>query len=140
MAPTVTNTIQYVTTSTLGNAADFGDLTVANRGASIGSSSNAVRGIWGGGYAPTVTDTIQYVTLATLGDAIDFGNLSNGNTSMPAGTASPTRVIIAGGGTTVKNDITYVQIATTGDSVDFGDLTLAREQPAGVSNGHGGLG
>jgi len=88
---------------------------------------------------PSATDTIEFVTIASLGNAKDFGDLSNGATTMPATTASPTRVVVAGGGTSVKTNITYVQIMTTGDSLDFGDLTLAREQPAGCSNGHGGL-
>ena len=147
--PAGSNVIQYVTTATTGNAADFGDLSVSKRGGCLGSSSNAVRGLFSGGYSPGTgspaarTDVIDYITLAALGNAVDFGNLSAVR-SLPGSTASSTRVVIGGGtqGSPLVevNIIEYVQIASTGNSVDFGDLTLTREQPAGCSNGHGGLG
>ena len=41
------NNISYITLTTLGNAQDFGDLTLA-RG-TAGSGSNATRGVFGGG-------------------------------------------------------------------------------------------
>ena len=143
-----TNLIQYVTTASTGNAADFGDLIATKRGGGLGSSSNAVRGIFSGGYTPgsdspaTRTDRMESVTLATLGNSTDFGNLSAAR-SLPATTASSTRVVIGGGsqGSPIAetNIIEYVQISTFGNATDFGDLTLTREQPAGCSNGHGGL-
>ena len=76
-SPTVYyNTIEYVTISTLGNSADFGDLTVAR--AQIGGAASPTRGIFMGGNIPsspnTVT-TIDYVEISSLGDAIDFGDL-----------------------------------------------------------------
>ena len=50
--------------------------------------------------------------------------------------------MIAGGtrSPNYSNVIDYVEIATIGNASNFGDLTDAREQPVGVSNGHGGLG
>ena len=146
--PAGSNVIQYVTTASTGNAADFGDLSVSKRGGCLGSSSNAVRGLFSGGYSPgsgspaARTDVIDFITLAALGNAVDFGNLSAVR-SLPGSTASSTRVVIGGGsqGSPLAeiNIIEYVQIASAGDAVDFGDLTLTREQPAGCSNGHGGL-
>ena len=46
-----TNVIQFVTISTLGNATDFGDLTVAR--SKLGSTSNGItdRGVYWGGFA-----------------------------------------------------------------------------------------
>ena len=40
---------------------------------------------------------------------------------------------------TRSNVIDYVTFSSTGNAVDFGDLTSARNFPAGLSNGHGGL-
>ena len=136
--------IEYVTISTLGNTADFGD-TSGNHAGGQGCS-NAIRGIFGGGYAPTVTNMMDYITIATLGNAIDFGDLSAEKRGIGAA-ASPTRGVFAGGGnpsTAAYNNIEYVQIMTTGNVIDFGDLTGsnsgAKRNPSGCSNGHGGLG
>jgi hypothetical protein len=82
------NVIEYVTTSSLGNGTDFGDL-YGNRESLVGTS-NSVRGLFsGGGVYPTPdigSDTaIDYVTIATTSNATDFGNLSTGTGSQPAG-------------------------------------------------------
>ena len=140
--PAGSNVIQYVITATRGNAADFGDLSVSKRGGGLGSSSNAVRGLFSGGYSPgsgspaARTVVIDYITLAALGNAVDFGNLSAVR-SLPATTASSTRGIIAGGtqGSPLAevNIIEYVQIASTGNSVDFGDLAYRPGHPYVVS-------
>ena len=37
------------------------------------------------------------------------------------------------------NTIDYVTIATIGNAADFGDSTLARLNPAGCSDSHGGI-
>ena len=67
------NTIEYMTISTFGNAADFGDLT--NTRANLGSTSNPTRGIFiGGDPGPGSTNIIDYVTIATTGNALDFGD------------------------------------------------------------------
>ena len=131
---TPTNNIQYITISTLGNAADFGDATstTENRGA----CSNSVRGIHGNSGSPV--STLDYGTIATLGNLVEFGDLTRDN-SYIAATASSTRGIFAGGGPDVDT-IDYVQIMSTGNAVDFGDLTNARRLAMGLSNGHGGLG
>ena len=77
-SPTITAMIQYFQFSTLGNCADFGDLTVARNSGSAGSS--ATRAIWGGGRtgppaAEALKDTMDYIEIPTLGNAVDFGNL-----------------------------------------------------------------
>jgi len=65
--------IDYVNIETLGNATDFGDLTVARNGGAAGASST--RALFAGGYSTSRENTIDYVTIATLGNATDFGNL-----------------------------------------------------------------
>ena len=135
------NNIDYITTSTLGNSADFGDKIQAQSHG--GSFSNAIRGVTGGGVADSsgnITNVIQFVTIATLGNSQDFGDLTYSSRIMGSA-SSTTRGLFAGGlNPTVLNTISYVQIMTTGDSIDFGDLTSTSYGVSGLSNGHGGLG
>ena len=63
-----------ITIPTLGNAFEFGDLSVGRSTSSAVSSKT--RGVWGGGYTPSNIDVIDYVEFATQGNAVDFGNLS----------------------------------------------------------------
>ena len=137
MTPSVTNHIEFITMSTLGDAADFGDCATANGNG--GGCSNSVRGIFnsGNGYGPIM----EYITIATLGNSIDFGDNTFDGTGNLGGMASPTRAVFAGGANPSASDIIeYVQIMTKGNAVDFGNLTVARNYPTSVSNGHGGLG
>ena len=68
------NLMEFLTIPTLGNAVEFGELSVARSTASAVSSKT--RGVWGGGYAPSSSDVIDYVEFATQGTAVDFGNLT----------------------------------------------------------------
>ena len=130
------NLIQFITISTLGNAADFGDLNEL-RG-SVAGASNATRGVFMGGFKPAAQSTIDYITISTLGNATNFGDLSTAN-YYNAGSASATRAISGGGGSPFTNTIEYIEIPTTGNAVDFGDLTQKRRHLEACSNGHGGL-
>ncbi len=113
------STIDYVTFSTEGNAADFGDTTSARY--AMGCSSNTVRGINGGGHTSSNVNTIDYVTIISTGNAIDFGDLSSSR--ITSGSSSPTRSIFGGGVTpSLVNTVDFVEIATTGNATDFGDL------------------
>ena len=134
--------IQYITTSTLGNAADFGDITISESLRGHGAGSNAIRGVYGGGirYPSGVQAGLEYITIATLGNGISFGDLNYSSRLEGGGAASPTRAVFGGGySPSAVNTIDYVQIMTTGNARDFGDLTVARGTGA-LSNGHGGLG
>ena len=125
------NTMEYITMSTLGNAADFGDQQAesANRGA----ASNSVRAVIGESGAAT------FLTIATLGNTQDFAD-SIGDRSYQTACASPTRVVWGGGETAPPlNTIDYVHIMTQGNSIDFGDLTQSIFNSFSTSNGHGGL-
>jgi hypothetical protein len=140
---TYSNTIDYVTISSTGNATDFGDLTIV-RG-SLTSCSNSTRGIFAGGTtytapASTYYNTIDYITISSTGNAADFGDLST-TKHLLASASSSTRGTFAGGGTSYTNTIEYVTILSTGNATDFGDLTVGRiSYNGGCSNGHGGLG
>ena len=133
--------MEYVTISTQGNGAKFGDLYLSVSQAAGGA--NAIRGlITGGNSSPTQVNTIQYITIATLGDAIDFGDMTVVRRLMGTVT-SPIRACTAGGrsGSSNLDAIDYVQIMTTGNAIDFGDLTNGIfGNVSSNSNGHGGLG
>ena len=134
------NVIDYITTSTTGNAQDFGDLTLG-RGEGVAGLSNSTRGVFAGGNASpaqgSTTNTIDYVTIATLGNAVDFGDLTASRYA-PAPASSSTRGLFAGGNP-YTNTIDYITILSTGNAVDFGDLTVIRTGVSGCSNAHGGL-
>ena len=124
------NVMNYITMSTLGNAADFGDCGTANN---RGSASNSIRAVIGDAGAAT------FITIATLGNTQDFAD-SIGDRAYQTACASPTRIVWGGGDTSpALNTMDYVQIMTTGNAVDFGDLTTARFNAFASSNGHGGL-
>ena len=136
------NTIEYITISSTGNSADFGDLVTGVYNPA--SLSSATRGIVAGGanLSPTPfaeSNEITYITIASTGNSVDFGNLTVVR-EYPGACASPTRGIVAGGDSPSDvNSIDYITIASTGDAADFGDLTLARNSFAGFSNPTRGL-
>ena len=69
------NTIEFITIATLGNAQDFGDLT-ASRGDGAGFSS-PTRAVCAMGASSSDTN-VQYVQIMTTGNGIDFGDLNDG--------------------------------------------------------------
>ena len=140
-APNIgSNTIDYVTIATAGNAADFGDM-VRQDGSSDTtfskfSTANSTRGLIAGGYnSGGEQDEITYITIATTGNSTYFGDLTAVSAFGGSGASSSTRGILTVGGTPgPHNRIDFVTIATTGNATDFGDLTLARRYSQGVSN------
>jgi len=119
------NVLDYVSIGTLGNASDFGDLTLARTQAAACSSST--RGVWAGGNdGSSNVNNIDYITLATTGNATDFGDTLNSTNSLQwAGCSNSTRGLFMGGSGPV-NTIQYITIGTTGNALDFGDLTESK--------------
>ena len=138
VTPALTNTIDYITIATTGNASDFGDLSVARQ--RLAACSSSARGVFGGGLAtPTTVNTIDYINIATTGNATDFGDLTVIRNDL-ASCSSSTRGIFGGGtAPTANNTIDYITIATTGNATDFGDLTVARQQLASCSSSTRGV-
>ena len=131
------NTMEFVTISTLGNAADFGDMQDGRVFCS--SASNAIRGIIVGDSYP-ITNVITFITIATLGTDQDFGDMYSARDGA-ASAASSTRIVTMGGrNPSNSNEIDYGQIMTKGNFLDFGDLSSTATFMGGCSNGHGGLG
>ena len=137
--PDNTGSYFYYNIATTGNAAEFGD-EINGGNNTLAGGSNAVRGLFQGGYG---TNAITAVTISTLGSAFDFGDMTT-TRYLAGAAASGTRYVSIGGATVpsygMNNIIEYVQIATTGDTIDFGDLSISGYSISGMSNGHGGLG
>ena len=134
------NQIGYRTISSTGNTIDFGDLLETN-GFGM-ATSNSTRSVHCGGYTGTAgLNRMQYMTIASLSNSTDFGDLLS-QWSQGGCFSNSTRGIVAQGynwGTSAnQNVIQYFTIASLGDSADFGDATKA-SNPAGNSNGHGGI-
>ena len=137
---TWSNTMQYVTIASLGNAIDFGDSSVARaNGAAV---SNVSRGCCGGGLPSGWgrSNVIDYWTFASLGNATDFGNLTVIRNYNSASFGDGTKGCWAGGNDgTYSNVIDYVNIASIGNATDFGNLTVARHNPGGTNDATRGL-
>ena len=81
---TYSNTIDYVTIASTGNAEDFGDLSGVSTGrrSYLAACSSSTRGVFGGGSeisSPATlsqVNTIDYITISATGNAVDFGDLS----------------------------------------------------------------
>jgi len=125
-------TSEYISISTPGNSADFGDLTVAR--VLIAACSNSTYGLWVGGLSFTGSlpfnywNTIDYLTFATNANGSDFGDLTVGR-SRPTACSDGTYGVFGAGGAdgdnATTNVIDYVTIATPGNATDFGDHTFA---------------
>ena len=134
--PANTQTIDYVTIAALGNATNFGNLTVGRR--APGALSSPTRACFASGYQQPSTatqfNTIDYVTIATTGDAKDFGDLTESGWG-PAGMSDSKRGVFAGRlQPGMITTIDYITIASLGDAIDFGDTTAACGRSAGSSN------
>lgn len=69
-------TSKYITLSSYGRAAEFGDLTVARSYNEMSGSST--RATVYGGYNPSYLTVIDYYQISTLGDAQDFADMNEG--------------------------------------------------------------
>ena len=133
------NNIEFFTTTTLGNAQDFGDLTVARR-CSNGCSSSTTRGLfYSGSPGPGPhRNTIDYITIQTKGNATNFGDMTTfGNVGGAVHGSNLTRSVNHQSGD--GNVIEFVTIATTGNTSDFGDMTNGRAPAGGIDNSNGSI-
>ena len=117
-----TNTIEFVTIASTGDALDFGD-GLTNAFKPTGAQSQT-RGLFMGGYTPTEINTIQFITMSTLGNSSDFGDLTSTRRGA-AGGGNSVRAICAGGerypSSLAVQTIDFITISTLGNSQDFGD-------------------
>ena len=123
---TITNSIEFVTMASTGDATEFGDLTLARTYMSGAGCQSTTRGIFAGGH-PMNTNLIDFVLFSTGGTATKFGDLTLARSGISAG-SNATRGIFAGGSTpspnnTGHNIIDFITMATEGNATDFGDAT-----------------
>ena len=134
-----TDTIEFLTISTLGNSQDFGNLITS--GTVFATVSDTTRCLFAGNNGGNTGGdaTIDFVIFPSTGNAADFGDLSEARGGPgDSGCGSSTRGLFAAGYTTgptvFKDTIDYVTIAQTGNAVDFGNLTQARAAAAACSS------
>ena len=122
-----TDTMDFVTISTAGDATDFGNLS-QNKFGPAGAGSKT-RAVFMAGGTPIRLSEIDFVTFSSTGNAADFGDMTVARAAGgAAGHSSETRALLAGGSTpsTDANDtIDFITIASTGNGLDFGNLTLS---------------
>jgi len=121
-----TDTMDFVTIPTAGNATDFGNLTQVKFGpAGAGSRTRAV---FMAGGTPTRLSEVDFVTFSSTGNAADFGDMTQARAAGGnAGNSNETRAYLIGGSTPSTdyvNTIDFITIASTGNAVDFGDDTI----------------
>ena len=135
-----TQTIDYVTISTSGNAIDFGDLIA--RCILVSGGSNSTRSVvYGGRLHPAgspQSNRIEYVTFSSLGNSTDFGDLLKTNDYGCIGNlGNETRGMIASGtnyapATDMDEDIDYITYASTGNALNFGETSSNHSQGSSV--------
>ena len=143
---TANETIDYITTATIGNWTDFGNCNVASY--FNGGTNSSTRMVKCGGITEgpnTITDSMEYVTIGSTGNGTDFGDLVASNGGFSCGNVSNgTRGIFGGGSVNPANNtntnvIQYITIASTSNTTDFGDLTVARRYSGSSCNSTRGV-
>ena len=126
-SPNRTDTIDFITISTAGNATDFGNLSASR--ALMGGCADRTRGLFlGGRTAPGGhSEVIDFVTIATTGNASDFGDLTQSR-SRTSGFNNSTRGVRAGG-EPFTDTMDFGTIQSAGDFIDFGNLASSRREP-----------
>ena len=133
-APSQVNTIDFIQTSTEGNAADFGDLS-GTAGENHGYSNETVMVMSRG--TDSNLNTLEFVSPSTTGDAADFGDLKTGTRSAGAGGDA-----IRGfsyGGAAGGNEIQQISYSSKGNANDFGDLTRTHQFTCGSGDATRGV-
>ena len=131
--------IDYITISTLGNAQNFGKLSVGRHNLAATSNGSDDRGVFGGGWNNNnkFISIIDYITISSPGNAQNFGNLSVGRNNLSATSNGTNDRGVFGGGWngSYLSTIDYITISTPGNAQNFGNLTVTRYSLAATSNG-----
>ena len=133
--PSLSDVIDFITTSTLGDAQDFGNLTAGKQ--RMAPAASSTRGILAGGYTTGFENQIEFFTISSTGNAADFGDLTRNHNRL-AGLSNESRGCF-GGGNPESDVIDYITIAATGNAVDFGNLTNSRQSCRGLASTTRGL-
>jgi len=132
----LSNTIDYVTIITTGNAIYFGDLSSAGEaGAACSSATIGVFTIQG-------STAAQQVTISTTGNATSFAStIDPASQGTTAACSNSTRGLFAGSYSTTAqwNVIGYITFASAGNSTFFGNLSIQRGYAGGVASSTRGV-
>ena len=135
--PADINKIDLVTISTLGNAIDYGDLSVTRtQSAGLGSRISAF--CVGGLVSPSdYRNTIDSRVFSSTGNFTDFGDLT-ATARLLSAFSNSTRGVAAGG--QPRDDvIDYFTMSQSGNAVDFGDLPATDLFGSGLASPTRGL-
>ncbi len=136
--PAYTDTIEYITITTLGNSSDFGNL--SNTRHLLSAGSNKTRALASAGSGPSHGNIIDYITVSSEGNATDFGD-----TIVPryghGAVNNQTRMIHMAGywPAASRNDMDYNIISSTGTSVDFGNAVQPTYAPSDCNSSTRGI-
>ena len=136
--PDYTDTIEYLTISTLGNSEDFGNL--SNSRHLLAAGGNKTRALASAGAGPSHGNIIDSITVTSLGDATDFGDTLVPRYGHGAVNNQTRMVHMAGywpGGS--RNDMDYNTISSTGNSVDFGNAVQPAYAPSDCNSSTRGI-
>ena len=120
---TFTNTMDFWSISSEGNASDFGDLT--SKASYLAATGNQTRAVRLGGTGPSPRQNIMdFVEIASTGNAVDFGDAFNGGGGA-SNICNSVRAINCGNlyPTNGYNKLETFNIPTTGNGVFFGNLS-----------------
>ena len=131
--PSYLSHIDFITMSTMGDAADFGNLSTARAGSACISSRTTIA--WCGGYAPGISNSIDTTIFSSTGNATDTADLTTSRQGAAKGPGNNIRGLIAGGGTPSRvNVIDYYTFVAAANAVDFGDLSDICSSGSGCSS------
>ena len=117
--------IEYVTISSLGNAQDWGNLTVARKGLASGASTTRAVFAYGEPSGLGSSNIIDYVSLTSAGNATDFGDMGASKNNS-AGASNGTLAVFSRQSFSA-GAYDYVTIASTGNSTSWGNSTRVNE-------------
>ena len=138
--PSQINVMEYITTATLGDVTDFGDLSQTTLGGC--SASGTTRGMshLGRGGSGSSVNVMEYITVGSTGNSTDFGDSSVVCFKGFMANSSVRMTHTLGASSSIVDTIEYYTIASTGDATDFGDLTVAGvEDVCGTGNATRGV-
>ena len=118
--------IQYVSLTSAGNSADFGDLTVG--AAETAATSNGTTAFRMGGHngSGTRQNVIESWTTSTLGNSSDHGDLSAACNYCHGNSDGTTGICVLGYTGSYVDTIDRFTMASAGNATDHGNLTYAR--------------
>ena len=129
-SPNDTNIIDTVNIMTIGNAVDFGDMSV-NRRSPAFTFASPTKALVGGGKDSNSIDFahIDVINICSGGDSTQFPDIITAR-EQGAGSCNQTKGVFAGGtiGPTTVNNIESITISTLGNSVEFGNLSVKVRQ------------